>query len=109
MAVVSPSMAQIEKLDDPATLPGMVASAQIFGSFTNFRSRVQALVSEGAWRPEGDFSPIPFPDTRPAEGLCRRLLPTGPHQAERLSEEFLFSLLSWRRSGLSIPSASSMP
>ncbi len=60
MAIVSPSMAEIEKLDGPATLPGMVASAQIFRSFTNLRSRVRALVSEGARRPQR-FLSDPFP------------------------------------------------
>lgn len=109
MAIAFPRMARIEKFDDPATLPGMVVSAQIFRSFTDSRSRVQALVSEGVRRPEGDLSPVPFPDTRPAEGLFRRLLPTRAHQAGWLSAEFLFSLLSWRRSGFSIPSTSSTP
>lgn len=64
MATGSPRMARIEKFDDPVTLPGMITSAQIFRSFTDSRFRVQALVSEGVRRPEGDLSPVPFPLTR---------------------------------------------
>jgi len=87
----------------------VVASVQTFGSFTNFHPHLHALVSEGAWRREGSFSPIPFPDTSLVEELFRLLLLIGLHEAERLSEEFLLSLLSWRRSGFSVHAGEPLP
>jgi len=95
--------------DDPQALPGVVASVQTFGSFANFHPHIHALVSGGTWRREGGFSPVPFPDTRLVEELFRRLLLIGLHEAERLSEEFLLSLLSWRRSGFSVHAGEPLP
>jgi hypothetical protein len=83
--------------------PGAVASLQTFGAFgANFHPHVHALVSDGAFTPDGAFLPLPTVDLPVVEELFRRLVLLRLHQAERLSETFLDSLLSWVHSGFSV-------
>ncbi len=83
--------------------PGAVASLQTFRAFgANFHPHIHALVSDGAFTPNGEFLPLPTPETPVVEDLSRRLVLLRLHQAERLSETFLDSLLSWVHSGFSV-------
>ena len=90
-------------LDRKDVRPGVVASIQTFASFAaNFRPHVHALVSEGAFDPDGAFLPLPSLDTSAIEELFRRLLLARLHRAERLSESFMEKLLAWSPSGFSL-------
>jgi hypothetical protein len=81
--------------------PGFVASIQTFGARLPFHPHVHALATDGLLSRGGAFVPIE-PDPREVEELFRRLLIRALRGAERLSEEFAGSLLSWERSGFSV-------
>jgi hypothetical protein len=88
-------------VDDPAAVPGVVISIQTFGSFANFHPHLHALATDGAIGPDGTFLSLPELNPQLIEEVFRRLVITRLHAAERLSEEFRDSLLSWPRSGFS--------
>jgi len=59
------------------------------------------IATQGALTEGGEFVPLPDIDVNVVEEIFRRLLLGRLHRAKRLSEEFLKSLLAWRRSGFS--------
>ena len=64
-----------------------------------------ALVTEGAFTPQGEFVPLPTPATyrlADIEERFRHLLLKRLHCAERLSEAFMNKLLEWNPSGFSV-------
>jgi len=61
-----------------------------------------ALVTDGAFSPEGAFLPLPWLDASAVMEVFRRLLLLRLHQAERLSESFMQNLLSWVHPGFSV-------
>jgi hypothetical protein len=83
--------------------PGCVVALQTFGAYgANFNPLCHALVTDGAFTPEGEFLPLPSLDASAVMQVFRRLLLLRLHQAERLSESFLHNLLSWVHSGFSV-------
>jgi hypothetical protein len=80
----------------------MVASIQAFGSFANFHPHIHALVTNGVMTPQGEFLPLPHWTPQTLEEVFRRLVLAGLVRAERLSEEFRDTLLSWVHSGFSV-------
>jgi hypothetical protein len=90
-------------LGDRRLRPGAVLALQTFGAYAaNFHPHVHALVTDGAFAPDGTFHELPGLDPRLLEELFRRLVLQRLHAAGRLSEEFRDNLLSWRRSGFSV-------
>jgi len=83
-------------------LPGVVASIQTFGSFGNWHPHIHALVSAGLFERGGGFLPLEAFPTEVIEARFRRLLLKRLVRAERLSEAFMESLLSWQYSGFSV-------
>jgi hypothetical protein len=79
-----------------------VASIQTFGSYANFHPHIHAIVTEGVFSRDGTFHALPWPPSSVLEEAFRRLLLAALRRAERLSESFLDSLLSWRHSGFSV-------
>ena len=97
----SPRVRAIFDRDD--VTPGLVVSIQTFGSYAaNFHPHVHALVTDGAFTEEGEFLQLPYFDARLVEEVFRRRVLQRLHRAERLSEEFLNSLLGWVHSGFSV-------
>ena len=82
-------------------VPGFVGSIQTFGSAIPFHPHVHALATDGLLAREGEFVPLE-PDVRAVEERFRRLVIAALARAERLSEEFALTLLSWERSGFSV-------
>jgi len=90
-------------LDRHEATPGLVVSIQTFGSYAaNFHPHVHALLTDGAFTEEGEFLQLPYFDARLVEEVFRRRVLQRLHRAERLSEEFLNSLLGWAHSGFSV-------
>jgi hypothetical protein len=83
--------------------PGCAISLQTFGGCgANFNPHAHALVSDGVFTPEGEFLPLPSLDTAAVMQVFRRLLLQRLHEAERLSESFMHTLLSWVHPGFSV-------
>ena len=70
---------------------------------------MHALVTDGAYTKEGEFLQLPYFDARLVEEAFRRRLLQRLHRAERLSEEFLRSLLGWVHSGFSVHGEQTVP
>jgi len=83
-------------------LPGMVASIQTFGSALNFHPHVHALVTDGLLEHGGAFLPLTAPGLAALNELFRRLVLAALVKAERLTEGFRDSLLTWHHSGFSV-------
>ena len=84
-------------------VPGFVASIQTFGAYgCNFHPHLHALVTAGLLATGGEFIPLPSVDTSVPTFAFRKLVLDGLHKAERLSDRFRESLLSWTHSGFSI-------
>jgi hypothetical protein len=90
-------------LERKDAVPGFVGAIQTFGAFgPNFHPHVHAIVTEGAWSGGGEFLPCDAPDRSVIEEVFRREVLARLHRAERLSDAFLESLLSWTHSGFSV-------
>jgi hypothetical protein len=61
-----------------------------------------ALISDGVFTRDGEFLPLPAPDTAAVMEVFRRLFLERLHRAERLSETFMHNLLSWVHPGFSV-------
>jgi hypothetical protein len=70
---------------------------------------VHAFVADGAFNKEGEFLQLPYFDARLVEEVFRRRVLQRLHRAERLSEEFLNSLLGWVHSGFSVHGEQTVP
>jgi hypothetical protein len=88
--------------EDARAVPGMVASIQTFGSYANFHPHIHALVTNGVLNREGEFLSLPRWTPKTVEEVFRRLVLTRLVRAERLSEGFRDTLLSWEPSGFSV-------
>lgn len=89
-------------LDDEDALPGMVGSIQTFGELIHWHPHIHALVTDGAFRPDGMFLPLPRLATEPflklwEHKVYRLLLDKG-----RITEEVVRQMQSWRHSGFSV-------
>jgi hypothetical protein len=83
--------------------PGCVIALQTFGAYAgNWHPHAHAIVSDGAFTPEGEFLPLPRLDTTVVLEVFRRLWLRRLHQAERLSEAFMNNLLSWVHPGFTV-------
>ena len=52
-------------------VPGVVAGIQTFGELTHWHPHIHALVTEGAFAPDGTFLPLPKVAAEPAtEHAC---------------------------------------
>ena len=83
-------------------LPGMVSSIQTFGSQANWHPHIHALVTDGLLERGGRFHALGRLDTKAIEQRFRKLVLARLRRAERLSESFEQTLLSWDPSGFSV-------
>ena len=83
-------------------LPGAVASIQTFGSFGNWNPHIHMLVTDGLIERGGRFLPAQRLEGGRLEEAFRIRLLRALRRAERLSEAFLDTLLSWEHSGFSV-------
>ncbi len=70
---------------------------------------MHALVTDGAFTKGGEFLQLPHFDARLVEEVFRRRVLQRLHRAERISEEFLGSLLGWVHSGFSVHGEQTVP
>jgi hypothetical protein len=81
-------------VDDPSLSVGTVAALQTFGSYAaNFHPHVHAIVTDGAFAPDGHFERMGHWDAAALTELFRRLVLAALRREQRLSEEFHQNLL----------------
>jgi len=78
-----------------------VLSIQTFGSFANFHPHIHAVLAAGCFSEGGAVHPIAALNSSVVEEVFRRLVLTRLNRAQRLSDEFMHNLLSWKHSGFS--------
>ena len=81
---------------------GLVASIQTHGSLANWHPHLHLLVTDGGFRPDGSFVPLPLPDvatlTEPLRrGVLRRFVRRG-----LLEEATALGMLAWPHSGFHV-------
>ena len=82
--------------------PGMVAAAQSFGELAHWHPHVHAIVTDGAFTPDGEFIPLPEMAVEPflkvwENGVFKLLLKHG-----KITPETVADMNSWRHSGFSV-------
>ena len=89
-------------LGRPDVVPGMVAVIHTFGQLVHFHPHIHAIVTDGAFTPDGRFIPMPVTDTEPYRRLWeqkvfRLLLSTG-----KITTDLVEQMRRWRHSGFSV-------
>ena len=82
--------------------PGMVAAAQSFGELAHFHPHIHAIVTDGAFTPDGEFIPLPEMAVEPflklwERGVFKLLLKHG-----KITPETVADMNSWKHSGFSV-------
>ncbi len=86
-------------------VPGVVAAPQSFGNILNFHPHAHALSSLGVFTRDGVFHPVPEDiDFAPLEELFRQELFKALLKKEKITEERITLLRSWKHSGFRVHS-----
>jgi hypothetical protein len=89
-------------LDRSDVTPGMMAAIHTFGQVLHFHPHLHALVSDGAFSPDGTFIPVPQLDGEPFEKLWQRKVFDLLRKRGKISESLVTQMTSWRHSGFSV-------
>lgn len=89
-------------LNQPDATPGMTVGIQTHGSLANWHPHLHAIVTDGAFTPDGTFLPMPHIPAEPflrlwEEKLFALLLAEG-----RITPETVQQMRSWQHSGFSV-------
>ncbi|MHC4083537.1 MAG: IS91 family transposase [Planctomycetota bacterium] len=89
-------------LDNPDVVPGMVAAIHTFGELVHWHPHVHALVTDGAFAPNGTFLPLPPLDTEPFQKRWQRLVFDLLLAHGKIDEDLVRQMIAWRHSGFSV-------
>ena len=89
-------------LNNEEAVPGVVISIQTFGDLVNFHPHLHCLVTDGCFLPNGWFYVLPEIDVKRLESLFRHKVLKLLLKEERISEEWVKKLVSWKNSGFNI-------
>jgi hypothetical protein len=57
----------------PGAVPGLIVCVQTFGTVAHWHPHLHVLMSDGAFRQDGSFVPLPQPEAAVLEGLWQRV------------------------------------
>ena len=86
-------------LGERDAVPGLVVCVQTFGSVAHFHPHLHVLMSDGGFRRDGTFVPLPAPDAAVLEELWRRLVLAEFVRRGWLEEDAAAAMLAWPHSG----------
>ena len=86
----------------PDVTPGMVAAIHTFGELLHFHPHLHALVSDGAFAPDGTFIGLPELDSQPFEKLWQRKVFDLLLKRGKIDEPLVTQTLGWQHSGFSV-------
>jgi hypothetical protein len=95
-------------LDRPDVLPGMIVGIHTFGRIVQWHPHLHALVSDGAFMPDGTFLPLPPLDGEPFEKLWQRKVFDLLLKRGKIDEALVTQMLGWRHSGFAVNCAVSL-
>ncbi len=80
-------------------VPGVIACVQTFGSLAHLHPHLHVLLSDGAFRRDGTFVPLPPPNPAVLEELWRRQVLAWFVRQGWLDEDAAAGMLAWPHSG----------
>ena len=80
-------------------VPGLIACVQTFGSVAHLHPHLQVLMTDGGFRRDRTFVPLPAPDPAVVEELWRRSVLAEFVRRGWLEEEAATGMLAWPHSG----------
>ena len=83
----------------PAAVPGLIVCVQTFGTVAHWHPHLHVLMSDGAFRRDGSFVPLPEPDATVLEELWRRSVLAAFVRQGWLEEDAAAGMLAWPHSG----------
>jgi hypothetical protein len=83
----------------PGAVPGLIVCVQTFGSVAHFHPHLHVLMSDGAFRRDGTYVPLPVPEPAVLEEAWRRSVLAEFVRREWLEEEAVAGMLAWPHSG----------
>ena len=86
-------------LGEYRAVPGVIACVQTFGSLVHRHPHLHVLMSDGAFRRDGGFVPLPPPDPAVLEELWRRQVLAWFVRQGWLDQDEAAGMLSWPHSG----------
>jgi hypothetical protein len=89
-------------VDHPDTVPGMVAAIHTFGELVHWHPHVHALVTDGAFAPDGSFILLPPLETEPFEKRWQTLVFDLLLAHNKIDESVVAQMRTWRHSGFSV-------
>ena len=100
--------AQFPRLEKP--VPAMIVAPQSHGSLLNFHPHAHGLSAQGVFSRDGVFHPAPENlDSKPLEDLFREEIFKVLLRREKITEERVRLLRSWRHSGFRVDSSRRIP
>jgi len=96
--------------DDPRSVPGVVISLQTFGDkLANWRTHSHSMVTDGLFRPDGSFQPLPPPDAQQLMLLFRHKLLQELLRLGKIYPATIEILDRFRHTGFSVYQGSPVP
>jgi hypothetical protein len=89
-------------LDRSDVAPGMVASIHTFGQVLHWHPHIHALITDGAFTPDGTFIPLPQLDGQPFEKLWQRKVFDLLLKRGKIHEALVQQMRSWHHSGFDV-------
>ena len=86
-------------LGESHAVPGVIACVQTFGSLAHLHPHLHVLLSDGAFRRDGSFVPLPPHDPAVLEELWRRAVLAWFVRQGWLDEDVAAGMLAWPHSG----------
>jgi hypothetical protein len=89
-------------LDRPHAVPGMVTAIHTFGELVHWHPHLHALVTDGAFAPDGTFIPLSPIDAEPFEKLWQKKVFDLLLKHHKIDESLVVRMGSWRHTGFSV-------
>ena len=83
-------------------VPGAAAAIQTFGQLIHWHPHVHALVTDGAFTPDGVFVPLPSVDDEPFTRVFREKVFALLQGRGRIDDRIVREMRGWRHSGFSV-------